>query len=81
MEINHKLSTKTVFCRHRGFPNVLTEELEEAIATQKIDVADAYNQILLAPESQQRLALSTHKGVLLLQKRLSFGKSSAPGYF
>lgn len=46
----------------------------------KIDLADAYNQIRLAPESQRRLALSTHKGVLL-QTRLPFGISSAPGYF
>ena len=30
--------------------------------------------------STQRLALSTHKGVLL-QKRLPFGIKSAPGYF
>ena len=46
----------------------------------KIDLADAYNQIKLAPESQKRLALSTHKGVLL-QTRLPYGISSAPGYF
>ena len=46
----------------------------------KIDLADAYNQILLAPESQKRLALSTHRGVLL-QMRLPFGITSAPGYF
>ena len=46
----------------------------------KIDLADAYNQIKLAPESQRRLALSTHKGVLL-QKRLPFGIKSATGYF
>ena len=46
----------------------------------KIDLADAYNQIKLAPESQRRLALSTHRGVLL-QQRLPFGIKSAPGYF
>eukprot|EP00731_Ephydatia_muelleri_P019387 Em0012g212a len=46
----------------------------------KIDLADAYNQVLLGPESQKRLALSTHRGVLL-QLRLPFGISSAPGYF
>ena len=46
----------------------------------KVDLADAYNQIELGPESQKRLALSTHKGVLL-QKRLPFGISSATGYF
>ena len=31
-------------------------------------------------ESQRRLALSPHRGVLL-QERLPFGISSAPGYF
>ena len=46
----------------------------------KIDLADAYNQVKLSPESQRRLALSTHRGVLL-QTRLPFGISSAPGYF
>ena len=46
----------------------------------KVDLADAYNQIELGPESQKRLALSTHRGVLL-QKRLPFGISSAAGYF
>lgn len=46
----------------------------------KIDLADAYNQIKLAPESQRKLALSTHRGVLL-QLRLPFGISSAVGEF
>ena len=46
----------------------------------KVDLADAYNQIRLGPESQKRLALSTHRGVLL-QTRLPFGITSAPGYF
>ena len=35
---------------------------------------------MLGPESQKRLALSTHRGVLL-QLRLPFGINSAPGYF
>ncbi|KAK3729828.1 hypothetical protein RRG08_058147 [Elysia crispata] len=46
----------------------------------KIDLADAYNQIQLSPASQEKLALSTHRGVLL-QQRLPFGITSAPGYF
>ena len=46
----------------------------------KIDLADAYNQIKLALESQRRLALSTHKGVFL-KKRLPFGIKSALGLF
>ena len=36
----------------------------------KIDLANAYNQICLSPD-RQKLALTTHKGVLL-QKRLPF---------
>ena len=46
----------------------------------KIDLADAYNQIRLAPESRKRWALSTHRGVLL-QNVMPFGISSAPGHF
>ena len=46
----------------------------------KIDLADAYNQILLSPDSQKRLALSPHRAVLL-QQRLPFVTFSAPGYF
>ena len=46
----------------------------------KIDLADAYNQIRLAPESCKRLALSIHRGVLL-QNVLFFRISSTPGYF
>ena len=46
----------------------------------KVDLADAYNQIVLDDESQRKLALSTHRGVLL-QKRLPFGISSAVGEF
>ena len=51
----------------------------DAIVRLGINVS-AYNQIQLSPESQKRLALSTHRGVLL-QMRLPFGISSAPGYF
>ena len=35
----------------------------------KIDLANAYNHIKLSPDSQKKLALSTHRGVLL-QTRL-----------
>ena len=65
-------------------PMPLPDELRHRLAVgyyfSKIDLADAYNQVKLSPESQKRLALSTHRGVLL-QKRLPFGISSAPGYF
>ena len=46
----------------------------------KIDLADAHSQILLGPESQKRLVLSTHQEELL-QLQLPFGISSAPSYF
>ena len=46
----------------------------------KTDLADAYNQVRLGPKSRERLALNTHRGVLL-QNVLPFGISSAPGYF
>ena len=61
-------------------PDDLMRKLGGGYFFSKIDRADAYNQIKLAPESQRRLALSTHRGVLL-QKRLKFGITSAPGYF
>lgn len=61
-------------------PEELMRKLGGGYGFTKIDLADAYNQIKLGPRSQQRLALNTHKGVLL-QKRLPFGIKSAPGYF
>ena len=59
-------------------PEELLHKLDRSYGFTKIDLADAYNQIPLSKESQKKLALSTHKGVLL-QMRLSFGISSAPG--
>jgi hypothetical protein len=53
-------------------PEHLLQKLSGGYGFSKIDLSNAYNQICLAPESQKRLALSTHYGVLL-QKRLSFG--------
>ncbi|XP_048586178.1 uncharacterized protein LOC116604056 [Nematostella vectensis] len=61
-------------------PEKLMQKLSGGYGFTKIDLADAYNQIPLGPESQKRLASSTHQGVLL-QMRLTFGISSAPGYF
>ena len=61
-------------------PDELMQRLGGGFGYSKIDLADAYNQIKLAPESQRRLALNTHRGVLL-QQRLPFGIKSAPGYF
>lgn len=61
-------------------PEDLIRRLGGGHGYTKLDLADAYNQITLGPESQRKLALSTHRGVLL-QMRLPFGISSAPGYF
>ena len=61
-------------------PEDLMRKLGGGCGFSKIDLADAYIQIMLAPENQKRLVLSTHRGVLL-QMRLPFGVSSAPGYF
>ena len=61
-------------------PEDLMRKLGGGHGFTKIDLADAYNQIKLGPASRKRLAISTHRGVLL-QNRLPFGISSAPGYF
>ena len=62
-------------------PEDLMQKLGGGYGFTQTDLSeDAYYQIMLAPESQKRLALSTHRGVLL-QMRLPFGISSAPGYF
>nr|KAG5688839.1 hypothetical protein BaRGS_004516 [Batillaria attramentaria] len=53
-----------------GTPVVPIQELMQKLGGgfgyTKIDLADAYNQIKLAPESQRRLALSTHRGFILV---------------
>ena len=61
-------------------PEDLMQKLSGGYGFTKIDLANAYNQIKLGPESRRKLALSTHRGVLL-QNVLPFGISSAPGYF
>ena len=61
-------------------PEDLIQKLSGGYGFTKVDLANAYNQVKLSSESQKKLALSTHKGVLL-QKRLPFGITSAPGYF
>ena len=59
-------------------PEELMRKLGGGYGFTKIDLADAYNQVRLGPESRKRLALSTHRGV---QNALPFGISSASGYF
>jgi len=49
-------------------PQQLMQRLSGGYGFTKMDFDDAYNQIALPPECQKRLALSTHRGVLL-QKR------------
>ena len=61
-------------------PEDLMCKLGRGYCFSKIDLANAYNQICLSPDSQKKLALSTHKGVLL-QKSLPFEIKSAAGYF
>ena len=46
-------------------PDNLMQKVGGGYGLTKIDLLDAYNQIMLTPESQSRLALSTHRGVLL----------------
>ena len=58
----------------------LMRKLGGAYGFTKIDLADAYNQVRVGPESCKRLTLSTHRDVLL-QNVLSLRISSALGYF
>ena len=74
--VNHQLETRHFI----PSPDDLKQRLSGGYYFTKIDLSDAYNQVKLSPESQQRLALSTHRGVLL-QMHLPFGTSSVPGYF
>ena len=80
---DYSVSINTQLEPHRypmPLPEDLLRKLRGGYGCTKIDLADAYNQIRLCPISQKRLALSTHTGVLL-QLRLPFGITSAPGYF
>ena len=80
---DYSVSVNPQLAEHRH-PIPLPEELMRKFGGghlfSKIDLSDAYNQIQLSPASQEKLALSTHRGVLL-QQRLPFGITSAPGYF
>ena len=74
------LRVVSLIAKEGHLPEDLMRKLSGGHGFTKVDLADAYNQVMLGPESQKRLALSTHRGVLL-QLRLPFGISSAPGYF
>ena len=52
-------------CQSIPFPEDLMRRLGGGFGFTKIDLADPYSQIELSEESQRRLALSTHRGVIL----------------
>ncbi|XP_078253747.1 ER membrane protein complex subunit 2 isoform X1 [Rhinoraja longicauda] len=61
--------------------------IEELMATlsggkvfSKIDLASAYQQVLLEEESKKLLTINTHRG-LFVYNRLAFGVSAAPSIF
>ena len=61
-------------------PEELMRRLGGGYGFTKIDLADAYNQVRLGPKSRERLALSTHGGVLL-QNVLLFRNLFRPWLF
>nr|KAG5706589.1 hypothetical protein BaRGS_028760 [Batillaria attramentaria] len=73
LEIKFKSDAKPVFSQ--GKAEELMQKLGGGFGYTKIDLADAYNQIKLAPESQRRLALSTHRGYCFIAIRM---EASAP---
>ena len=79
LDIRFKPEAKPIFKKPRPVPFSILKDLNEAYEAgikrgvwELTDLANAYNQICLSPDSQKKLALSTHKAVLL-QKRLPFG--------
>ncbi|KFD66941.1 hypothetical protein M514_20807 [Trichuris suis] len=62
-----------------SLPEDLMRKLSGGYYFTKIDLADAYNQIKLAPESQKRLHSVRTEACYF--RRLPFGISSSPGYF
>ena len=74
--VNHQLET------HRH-PILSSDNLMPRLSSgyyfTKINLADAYNQVKLSPESQRRLAVSTHRSVLL-QTAYRLAYHLLPGY-
>ena len=67
--------------------NYPVPRIEELFATlgggkifSKLDLTNAYNQILLSPEARPLTTINTHRG-LFQYNRLCFGIASAPGIF
>ena len=82
-EVNYSLTVNPQLVTHRQpipLPVDLTRNLQGGYRFTKIDLANYYNQIKLAPECQKRIVLSNNQGVLL-QMRLPLRIKSAPGYF
>ena len=61
-------------------PEDIFATLAGGTAFSKIDLSQAYQQLLLDKESQQYLTVNTHQG-LYRYKRLTFGVASAPAIF
>eukprot|EP00731_Ephydatia_muelleri_P006059 Em0003g307a len=61
-------------------PEDIFASLAGGTAFSKIDLSQAYQQLLLDKESQQYLTVNTHQG-LYRYKRLTFGVASAPAIF
>ena len=61
-------------------PEDLFATLAGGTPFSKIDLSQAYNQVLLEPESREYLTVNTHKG-LYRYTRLPFGVASAPALF
>ena len=60
--------------------NDLFAKLKGGKVFTKIDLSQAYQQVMLDDESKQYLVINTHKGLFRFT-RLPFGVSSAPGIF
>ena len=61
-------------------PEDLFATLAGGTLFSKIDLSQAYNQVLLEPESREYLTVNIHKG-LYRYTRLPFGVASAPALF
>ena len=80
---NFKL-TVNKFARLDRYPIPRIEDLLAKLAGgkqfSKLDMSQAYQQLLLDESSRQYVVINTHKG-LFRYSRLPFGVSSAPGIF
>lgn len=80
---DYKMSVNPVFKLDR-YPIPRVEDLFATLSGgesfSKIDLSQAYNQVLLDEDSKQYTVINTHKG-LFRYNRLPFGINSAPGIF